>query len=702
MQYNALKLVVASRKVAVPLSTPSGSFFIKAGRIDPYIEPSFSKVEFPKEKPAILLVSAVGASGKTATAHALSYDTRLPILDLSKHKPVADNTLTGILTNSYPIEMVGTVLGGLRSGTHGIIIDGIDEGRSKTTEEGFEAFLDDLIERSQGAPNTVIVVFGRGQVLLSTWFYLAEKNADVGMIQIDPFNLEKAKQYIDAHAQPKNSGQQQNYEKARDNLLEKLGAAFSPVAVVPENSFLSFIGYPPVLEAISTLLQQEQNYHRIQQALDEPTGGELEIDLLIRISDYLLDRDHDEKALPNFIESIAAEVGGTLGQALRSKLFDRDEQCARVLARALKRQFTRQVVEDAAINERYEKAVATWCPDHPFLDDTKLRSAVFAAIAVARCALSGIQEYRILAYDYATTNRPTYHLLYFMSELSKGREIGVQFLNTLIQSSSEFLGMNAEISIDIDGESWEEPEETQDNKIELTIDVEFPDRSQQRTFVFNGILEVDSILLGPYIVNTRATLPCNVKLSGNPALEAIGDCNISAQSIQVDTPELVLRTITKQNQKDTHAVTGLFVNAHKAEGHVNTVSLGGGKVDIQCVTHTLDYPLARYVQKVEATFSDPTLQEKHRRVRSILSQFRSHKRGTLAKYRDKIEHERVLRNELGKKVLAALLTEGILRMDTKFYYVNPDQCDAKLGISWHQLRQYKSSKQLESFLRSIH
>src|SRR6266446_4539782 len=186
MQYNALKSIVASQKEPIPLQTPSDSFFVMPARVAPYIEPGFSKIEFPKEMPSILLVSAVGASGKTTTAHAISFDTGLPVLDLAKHKPVGDNTLTGILTSAYQIEKVGAVLEGLRKGTHGIIIDGIDEGRSKTTEEGFEAFLDDLIERSKGSDSTAIVVFGRSQVLLITWFYLAVNGADVGLVQIDP------------------------------------------------------------------------------------------------------------------------------------------------------------------------------------------------------------------------------------------------------------------------------------------------------------------------------------------------------------------------------------------------------------------------------------------------------------------------------------------------------------------------------------
>ena len=71
--------------------------------------------------------------------------------------------------------------------------------------------------------------------------------------------------------------------------------------------------------------------------------------------------------------------------------------------------------------------------------------------------------------------------------------------------------------------------------------------------------------------------------------------------------------------------------------------------------------------------------------------------GSNPKYRHKVEHKRVLRNQLGKQILETLIKEGILRKDGSFYHIESDQCDKILGISWHQLRQYKSSSRLEEF-----
>jgi len=118
--------------------------FIPATQGRPYIHPAFQKYIFDTEQPPIILISAVGATGKTALAENLSRDIGLPLFDLAKHKPVGDNTLTGLLTSAFEVKQISAVLEGLSTGTFGVIIDGVDEGRSKTNEKAFEAFLDDI------------------------------------------------------------------------------------------------------------------------------------------------------------------------------------------------------------------------------------------------------------------------------------------------------------------------------------------------------------------------------------------------------------------------------------------------------------------------------------------------------------------------------------------------------------------------------
>jgi hypothetical protein len=153
--------VLSANKSPMSLQESTNSFGVAPERREPYIEPTLDKTEFERAQPAVILVSAVGATGKTTLAQVLSHRTKLPLLDLAKHKPVGDNTLTGLLTSAFRVEDLSTVFDGIRHGKFGVIIDGIDEGRSKTSEKAFEAFLDDVSRLCKDASTTSFVLLGR-------------------------------------------------------------------------------------------------------------------------------------------------------------------------------------------------------------------------------------------------------------------------------------------------------------------------------------------------------------------------------------------------------------------------------------------------------------------------------------------------------------------------------------------------------------
>jgi len=113
MNYYHLKSILSTAKAPIALRDPSSSFSIAGKQSKAYIEPTFEKIIFETEKPTIILVSAVGVTGKTALAEQLSRDTGLPLLDLAKHKPVGDNTLTGLLTHAFEVKDISGVFAGL-------------------------------------------------------------------------------------------------------------------------------------------------------------------------------------------------------------------------------------------------------------------------------------------------------------------------------------------------------------------------------------------------------------------------------------------------------------------------------------------------------------------------------------------------------------------------------------------------------------
>jgi hypothetical protein len=81
--------------------------------------------------------------------------------------------------------------------------------------------------------------------------------------------------------------------------------------------------------------------------------------------------------------------------------------------------------------------------------------------------------------------------------------------------------------------------------------------------------------------------------------------------------------------------------------------------------------------------------------------FRAHGKEKLAKYKHKIEHERVLRNETGWAILRQLVQDGILTPSGKFYFLQPENVDRHLGVSYIDLRKGRTSDKLLQYLKAV-
>ena len=82
-------------------------------------------------------------------------------------------------------------------------------------------------------------------------------------------------------------------------------------------------------------------------------------------------------------------------------------------------------------------------------------------------------------------------------------------------------------------------------------------------------------------------------------------------------------------------------------------------------------------------------------------EFRSHSRGALAKYKHKIEHERVLKNNIGWAVLRKLVADRILALRGDMYYLDPNELGTHLGVSWQDLRKGQMPESLIRYIRAI-
>jgi hypothetical protein len=697
MNYYHLKSIVAAGKKEFQLREASESFFLAAEKTKPYIEPSFDEIFREAEKPTIILISAVGATGKTALAQQLSRDSNLPILDLSKHKPVGANTLTGLLTRQYDIKEISNVLEGLASGSYGIIIDGLDEGRSKTTDEAFEAFLDDIVTLCRPGTGTTFVMLGRTGILEDCWAYLSDKGLEPALITIAPFTVDRAREYIDAFTTGPTSAYAKQYGEARDFIIERLGTAFSINSKENSEEFLSFIGYPPVLDAIATLLNEEQNYQKLLDSLTDEEGSIVEVSLLYRIAAYILQRERTEKVILNIVEPLVAGLPNDIRDPALRHAYSCEEQCARLIAHCLGRSLSLSTIPEKNLNEKYEEGLRTFVAEHPFIRGREFRNAVFEAVALATLMTSGNSETESFVGEYIGSHKHSYHLVYMLDTITADHQIAISDLNTLLLAALEFRSVHANVEIRVDGP---DPEEMGSKSVtEVQVEIEILLGAQQeasKTFSFVAEVGLDTrISLGPRLAGAFISVPCDVTIGGGYEVELTPPVEISARAVALETKTLIIKPTRNSGDE-------VIIKAESLDSDLeNIVTNGATFVVAMKDVGGLTYPMIKYAQKTSQSPTDPDLRQKYFRLRRILLEFRSHSRGTMARYRPKIEHERTLKNEMGQSVLSKLLEDKILSLQGNFYILDPEGLNTHLGVTWTDLRKGEMPETLVSYLRDI-
>ena len=696
MNYSDLKSIVGSSKSTYAMYAPSSSFLIAAQSLRPYIVPTLTKDSFDAEQPRFLLISAVGASGKTALAHRLSFDTGLPLLNLGKHPPVADNTLTGILTSCFPIESLGAILNGLLSGTFGVIIDGIDEGRSKVNEQAFNAFLDDLIKRSNGSQKTTFVLLGRTQALFDCWGYFVDKGVDVGFASIDPFTREKAVEYIDTFAEPPASGQGAQYESVRDLLLAGIEGAFSGQT----SSYLSFIGYPPVLDAIATLLKEEKNYFKLSEEIQERNAQQFETDLLFKISAYLLKRERADKVIPNTVERLIVEFPVKIQDEIKNKAYNFEEQSARLLSFCIGRHYALEVIPQPGLNLQYEEQVESFLEDHPFLAGgaREFRNAVFEAVCLAILTTTRKKEHAELARAYTAGRRSNLYLIQMLNQVAEHVTIEASLIDVIVGAALEYrsTGSRAEVTIEAINLATSESAPIQ---LEVLIGiVPLNVDASEREFVFRSIIDPSQpVNLGPRLSACFVDVPGKILISGADEIELTAPVEVLAQSIEIAGSTLIVKvppnSVDKQVDLESSDLSASLTSVKVDPGAEFSI-----RVDDPSSHH---YPLVRHVKLRGPVIGAPEIQEKHLKLRKILTHFRSHSRGELKKLRAKVENDRVGGNETGLPVLQRLIADGILVPQGIFYVLDPPKVNQYLGVSWVGLKTGEVNPKLLAYLGSI-
>jgi hypothetical protein len=90
-----------------------------------------------------------------------------------------------------------------------------------------------------------------------------------------------------------------------------------------------------------------------------------------------------------------------------------------------------------------------------------------------------------------------------------------------------------------------------------------------------------------------------------------------------------------------------------------------------------------------------------RALRRLIMAFRSHSKGRLARFKDKIEHQRMTKGELGEALRHKLLADGVLTLEGNMYFLNPDALGRVVGATYQKLKLREYNEQVRAYVSGI-
>ncbi|WP_088342367.1 NACHT domain-containing protein [Robiginitalea sediminis] len=660
-----------------------------------FVKPNFSILEGEISHegiPKIFMFSAPGATGKSELTKYLSSSLHMPVFDLSAHKPVGANSLTGLIYETLGHENLGEFIGDLKKGKATIIIDALDEGYIKTSASAFDSFLDEIIEIAENAVGTPFILLGRTQVMEHCWLYFDDHSISSPLLKLEPFTIEQAQDFID-----KQIGEEKfksEYRATRDYIINSVEGFFKNQSELKNKQYQAFIGYAPVLLSITKLLQENQNYHALLEELK--SNDQRGIDLIITIVEYILIRDKNEKAKTQILPEILANRPKDFILEVETNAYSPKEQCIRLIYSLLNKSCDYRITDDPRFDEIYNEKFDTWIKEHPFLEDGKIQNVVFQSYVVA--VLIEDKDYHRILLEYLENHYKDAFMLFFVFDrlCNPRRKIDYKFLPYLYRSIKS-----------LDDKQFSTRLNIEDVKISESLvccELEFAEIKEE-SIVFEVEIPQDSgLFINDNLSNTVIQTDLSISLRGSRCVLQ-SPVHIMCREIIVDTEEFVLEKGYSNNEINDIILECRELKIRFENGRMPTIinQLGEqGKFTV-IAEQKPEFPFVEYFEKNNLfdKVPDEATVDKYLKLRKILILFRSHSKGVLAKYRDKIENIRVTGNPLSKLILNELVETEVLYSDNKFYYIDPDKLHVHLGLSYNDIKMQKINGKTLEFLRGI-
>ena len=638
----------------------------------------------------VVLVSATGATGKSALSHYLAKTLYQPIYDMGEAGPVGDNSLIGMLSKNLAITEMTSYLSDLSQGHAMMIIDALDEGALKVTPQALNSFYSEIARLSNGKPGIPFVLTGRTQIMETATLELEERGLNVLLLQIEPFTIDQAKKFIDASIKNKDGMDKHNtaYIIVRDLIINSVEGFFQNIKDMKLRQYERFIGYAPVLQTIAELLNDNNNYQQLYHELS--LENKKNIALILDIIEKIMLREKgkvDKELLPQLTQNISPDTI----ELVNKKAYNTMEQCVRILSAVMEEKLHYSVANDKAFDGPYEDKIVEWQIEHPFYNKDKkvFVNVVFESYVVAY--LLHTDQYRQMALNYLRSSKykTSYMFFDFYQSHEGGNVISVDIqiipylYNSLISMDSKADNVRMELS---------ENEQQQ-------MDVSFV--RKEKEYVFSVQKTEKQLCLPAYCSDIVIDAPIRVLIPFSSKIDMKAPISLFCKEIIFESNELCLLENPIQQGGIVWEADTITVNLpYGANPEIKDYIRNGTKFIINTQGKP-SYPFIRYYSGLSDKDKEiSTYNIYYQKLRRTLLMFRSHSKGVLARYKDKINN-RIGTSAQGQKVISALTSSGIMYEDSIMYYLDSDKMADKLGVKYDDIQAAVINPQVAEFINKI-
>jgi len=606
----------------------------------------------------------------------------------------------------------------LTEGLQLLVIDALDEGRIKVNENSFRRLLENIARRVQNTEGICFVLLGRARIAEEAWLVLSdETNVDASIVRIEPFDKEQANTYLDNRIGPEKLTPE--YTACRELIFDQL--AFSVRDSSLSDMPAEFLHYPPVLDVVARFLQEENNPLTLQNYLNNQSaaGNGAPIRLLANVIERILKREQEEKVVPALKSSMITSLQ-TMREQDWNGIYTIHEQCERLLARVL------HVATDAVpeslpqqSHSDYEQTISDNLSSHPFLSqgEDRFANSVFQSYVFALTLANAIgQELqtRVTNELFKREYRPNRLLAEFYFETLKvsgdavpkisAEHVGIIYDSLLSSESDRY-----HVRLIIDGpEADDKLNAPADDLVEGEFefwardsDSQFPETTIE--FVMS-VTSDSTISFTSYVRDLTVTVPCVVELGHDAGEFQIGPAvRINARQLIIGAQSLIVGGNTRTRLQEEEA-SNVVLEARACDWNpmLSRPTVHGSTKIFVSWPGDRQFPWSECDKTDASAISqdDAVLHPAYMRFKRIVTTLQAHKRGSLARTRQKIEHRRVLQNELGSIVLGRLRDDGILYLGDggRRYFWDPEKAGELLGVSWQDLRNGVCPESLREYL----